>query len=330
MAELSKEERQFSLILTLISHRYGLLIDEILGSVPGYRDKYNPNNKTSLDSLKRQFERDKSDIRDLGIVIETLTLEYAWEDGHETRYRISESDYELPEDVTFSPAEFSLLRLAAEAWRDGSLSMESRHALTKLRSLGIPANDALVGVAPRINTSNDTFDVLEETLQRQGVARFLYLKPGEGAPTERTVAPLALTNRHGIWHMLGHDIDVHDQRTFLLSRMVSTPTKLPNRTFDGGAIDYSDQLENELSALELQNTAVLRVDPSSDAHIRLCAIYGPLNQASELELHFSDVNILADELTEFGDSVRALSPASLVEALQSRFGAIAHNHGGVK
>ncbi len=330
MAEVSKEERQFSLILTLISNRYGLLIDEILASVPGYHEKYNPSNDTSLASLKRLFERDKSDIRDLGVVIETIVVEFGWNDGHETRYRIAEADYELPEDVTFTPTDFSLLRLAAEAWRDGSLSKDSRHALTKLRSLGIAANDPLVGVAPRIHTSNETFDALEEALQRQGIVHFSYLKPGETAPSKRTVAPLALTNRRGIWHMLGHDVDVDAQRTFLLSRMVTTPEKLPNRSFEAGTTDYSAQLESELDALESSNEALLTVDLGSDAHTRLTAVYGSLSENGELAVRYSDVNLLADELTEFGDSVRAVSPEALKKALTDRFASIAAAHGGVK
>ena len=62
--------------------------------------------------------------------------------------------------MTFTPQEIALLNLAALAWREGSLSGESRRALMKLRSLGIDSDEPLLGYAPRLRARDAAFDPL--------------------------------------------------------------------------------------------------------------------------------------------------------------------------
>ncbi len=321
-----KVRRQFGLILTLISHRFGLLKSEILESVPEYRERYDPYAKEEPEALYQLFERDKREIRERGIVIETFETEN-FTGGQDTRYRIVEEDYDFPDDLTFSSSEITLLRLAAEAWRDGSLSEDSRHALTKLRSLGIPANEPLIGLAPRISTSAPAFEELKDILDKNGVASFLYLKPGATKPTQRNAAPLALVNRRGLWYVLAHDTDADAQRTFLLSRIVSAPKRVGTRVFEATPADYAAQLESELDALDANNLARVWVEPGSDAAIRLGATYGVPDEDSVIAIHFSDLDLLADELTEFGTTVRVSEPEALATALKARFAALVSAHG---
>jgi proteasome accessory factor B len=321
-----KVRRQFGLILTLISHRFGLLKNEIFESVPEYHERYDPYREESQEALFQLFERDKREIRERGIVIETFSVENLNSGMQDSRYRIVEEDYDFPEDITFSGAEMTLLRLAAEAWRDGSLSEDSRHALTKLRSLGIPATEPLIGLAPRITTSAPAFEELKDILERNGVATFLYLKPGETKPVQRNAAPLALVNRRGLWYVLAHDTDVDAQRTFLLSRIVSKPKRLGTRVFETESADYARVLEAELDALDALNVATVWVEPGSDAAIRLGATYGAPRSSSEIDIHYSDLDLLADELTEFGSSVRVRTPQSLAEAMKQRFSSLAKAH----
>ena len=64
------EERLFSLVLALIATEIGLTKSDILSTVQGYRHRYVVGGDNA--SLERQFERDKDDIRDLGIPLETI------------------------------------------------------------------------------------------------------------------------------------------------------------------------------------------------------------------------------------------------------------------
>ncbi len=120
-------DRQFSLVLALLATESGgLLKSEILSTVRGYADKYVEGGRN--DNLERQFERDKDAIRDLGIPLEAVESPDRPGDNQSMRYRIPKGRYELPDEVRFTPDELALLGLAAEVWRENSLSEDSQRA----------------------------------------------------------------------------------------------------------------------------------------------------------------------------------------------------------
>ena len=105
------EERLFSLVLALLATEAGLTKAEILSTVQGYRQRYSTSGDNS--NLERQFERDKDDIRELGVPLETIESPGQSGNNQNLRYRIPRGDYELPADISFSPEETTLLNLAA-------------------------------------------------------------------------------------------------------------------------------------------------------------------------------------------------------------------------
>ena len=129
-ARVPVEERLFSLVLALLATDVGLMKNEILSTVHGYSQRYTAGGSNA--NLERQFERDKEDIRELGVPLETIDSPSDPGNNQLKRYRIPRGRYELPEDITFTPEESTLLTLAARVWREGSLSAESRRALIKL------------------------------------------------------------------------------------------------------------------------------------------------------------------------------------------------------
>ncbi|HNP16377.1 MAG TPA: WYL domain-containing protein, partial [Terrimesophilobacter sp.] len=129
------EERLFSLVLALLATDQGLTKGQILSTVQGYRQRFSPNRDNA--NLERQFERDKDDIRELGVPIETLEPLGQAGNNQNLRYRIPRGEYELPRDISFTAEETALLGLAAMVWREGSLSDESRRAIIKLKALGM-------------------------------------------------------------------------------------------------------------------------------------------------------------------------------------------------
>ncbi|QWT23242.1 WYL domain-containing protein [Subtercola sp. PAMC28395] len=310
------EERLFSLVLALLASEAGLTKNEILSSVQGYRQKYAFAGDNS--SLERQFERDKDDIRELGVPLETIEPLDEPGSNHNLRYRIPKGDYDLPPDISFSPEEITLLNLAALAWREGSLSRESRHALLKLRSLGVDSIEPVLGYAPRIRTREAAFDPLTDALGRRVLVRFAYLKPGDLAPRERTVAPLALVQHQGRWHVQGIDQDVVEPRTFLLSRIVGpvTRTRIP---FQSDETHAAETALEQLDAIWEANVAVVRARADSDAETRLMKRRGSTRVSpTELSLHFTDLHLLADELAGFGPEVLVVSPPELRLAVRKR------------
>ena len=131
VSRIPVEERLFSLVLALLATETGLTKNEVLSTVQGYRQRYSAGGDNA--NLERQFERDKDDIRDLGVPLETVDSPGKAGNNQNLRYRIPRGSYELPSDITFSAEETTLLNLAAMVWREGSLSGESRRAMIKLK-----------------------------------------------------------------------------------------------------------------------------------------------------------------------------------------------------
>ncbi|MFM9878194.1 MAG: helix-turn-helix transcriptional regulator [Rhodoglobus sp.] len=325
VARIPVEERLFSLVLALLATDAGLTKNEILSTVQGYRQKFQHSGDNA--NLERQFERDKDDIRELGVPIETVESPGQAGNNQSLRYRIPRGAYELPSDISFSPEETTLLNLAAMVWREGSLSGESRRAIIKLRSLGVATTEPVLGYAPRLRVRDAAFEPLSAALEKRLVVQFAYLKPGEGAPRLRTVAPLALVQHQGRWHLYADEPESATTKTFLLRRIVS-PITTTNTTFPPPAADRSKQALAELEEVWRSRTAVVEVEPGSDAATRLGKRRDTVAASSgALELHYSDANIVADELAGFGPEVLVISPPELRDAVRDRLAKTAADHG---
>lgn len=330
------EERLFSLVLALVATEHGLTKAEILGSVQGYRQRYQPGGDNA--SLERQFERDKDDIRELGVPLETVEPPTDPGNNQLLRYRIPKVAYDLP--VTFTPAETTLLNLAAEVWREGSLSSESHRALLKLRSLGVEVDDPTIGYAPRVRVREAAFEPLRQAIDKHVVVTFAYLKPGFAEATERTVEPYALVQHEGRWHLASRDVDRDQPRTFLLSRIVG-PIAASRTSFAPPKGDVAAETIADLTRILRDTVVRIRVEPGSDAEVRLRrrVATGPAAGGSatgaaagadapdgEVDLHYTDAELVADQLASFGPEVLVLEPAELRDAVRARLLAVLDAH----
>jgi proteasome accessory factor B len=325
--EPGKVIRQFSLIHAMLASRFGLTVDEILSTVDGYRDTFDPYSEKSLAAITKSFERDKKDIRDLGIVIQTRSPADASNDNHGVRYLIDPATYVLPADVEFSRREIALLQVAARAWQHGSMNKEAIRALNKLRSLGIEPDSSLTGVRPRISGWNAAVNELGEILSEAGVAEFDYLKPGDVTPATRHAAPLALIDWNGLWYLLAWDLERNAERTFLVSRVTTVPRIVPGQRHERTTDDYAARLVAELEDLAAQNIARVRVVADSDADFRLTAKYGAADARGDIRIPTADLDLLADELVEFGSDLDIIAPEELRSRIQKRFDTLNVMHG---
>jgi len=323
--KVPNEERLFSLVLALLSTENGLTKSEILSTVQGYRQRFVHSGDNA--NLERQFERDKDDVRELGVPLETIESPEQAGNNQNLRYRIPRVDYELPDDITFSAEESTLLGLAAMVWREGSLSEGSRRAMVKLRSLGVQTAEPVLSYLPQVRVREESFEPLRDAMDRRLVVSFDYLKPGEQASTTRTVAPLALVQHQGRWHLYAKEPANDQFKTFLLRRIVSE-IRRSKTTFDYPTEDAATSALAELDAVWLSNVAMLRVEPGTDAATRLGKRRGAVAHPDcMLELQFTDLNILADELASFGPEVEAVSPPDLRSAVIDRLTRTVADHG---
>lgn len=312
-------------MLALVAAEHGLTKTDVLSTVQGYRQRSGREDRASLE---RQFERDKDDLRELGIPIETVDAPGDPGNTQTVRYRIAKRSYDLPADLTFDPEELALLRLAGAVWREGTLSAESRRALIKLRSMGVESIDPVIGISPSIRVREASFEPLNAALDRGQVVRFPYLKPGGEEPRVRTVQPRALVNHQGRWHLHGWDEVAEGTRTFLLSRIVG-PVAATGRAAPAIEGDHAVIALAQLDEILERTSALLRVAADSDAALRLGGRAEATGEGQDtLRLHYTDADVLADELAGYGPEVRVVEPAELRRRVRDRLHRILADHGG--
>lgn len=332
-SRVPSEQRLFSLVLALVVSPTGATKRDLLRSVYGYSDRYEVGGENS--ALDRQFERDKEQLRSLGIQVETRDSPLEPGNNQLTRYRISKEQLQFPADLRFDVDELTLLRLAAIAWSDGSMSEGSRHAVLKLEALGSGLDVQHLGVAPKLGPIEPGAGDLQRAIDDGRVVTFDYTNPDRDTPHARRVAPFALHRAQGRWHLLGWDLDRDAGRVFLLARMsgavrterASVPAALRER-----ASDLAGELVSQLGALAARQRAVLRVRSGSVAEARLTPYSDapgtdvPATGDVEVELPYLDAYVLAAQLVEFGPDVAVVSPPDLRELVLTALRAIAAGH----
>ena len=222
----TKIERLMNLVICLLSAEHYLTAEEIRSLVLGYGDS------TSVDAFNRMFERDKNELRDLGIPLETgRDSGRADVDG----YRINRSAYELPA-IDLDRDESAAVTMAAAVWDDPSMASVARTALLKLRAGGVELvadTDLTVGVraaTPRAMGSEVVVGVLLHAVENQLPVTFTHRPSPTAEPTRRRLEPWGVVTHRGRWYVVGHDLDRGETRTFRLSRILE-PIETGTGTF---------------------------------------------------------------------------------------------------
>ncbi len=328
MAEIPPHERLVNLVVALMASDQGLTREQILHTVSGYRQRSATNANPA--SLERMFERDKDALRSSGVRVQTIGGADP-NDVRDARYRIPRDEYELPEDIVFTPAEISLLKLAASAWRDGSISSDTHAALQKITALGIDVDEEILGFAPTVSPTDANFAVLHKAIEAGQKASFEYRRLGSDTPRLRTVVPLAVVEVEGRWHLLAFDEGVAAGRTFLLSRIISNVKLL------GDAVELDEAMRQDAEARAIGDLAELRerqrarvwVRPGSEAALRLSrrGIVSEMDP-QELSVGYVDAEFFADELASYGPEVVVREPADLLAQVRARLEMVLRSHGG--
>lgn len=206
-----KTERLLNLTILLLSSRRFVPKERIRENIEGYRD-------LSDDAFARMFERDKDELRALGVPIETGSNDQFFDD--ETGYKITRRDFELP-PIDFTPDEATVLGLAATVWQQASAAEDTAHALAKLRAAGIELDASrLTALDPQLNAREEAFEPLRQAMNDRQAVRFIYREGEE----PRIVEPWRLTLRVNSWYLIGFDRTRQAPRVFKLSRFHRQPT----------------------------------------------------------------------------------------------------------
>ena len=315
-AAVSAEDRLFCLLLALLPSDRGMSKADIFKNVRGYRDEFGKDGAT--DSLNKKFERDKEELKSMGIPLKTSEPE----NPADAVYFIPSDEYTF----SFSAAELSLLTAASAVWSESAHSVEASEA--RLRLLAADGVDsAAANLAPRIDTHDAAYPKIATAITKNQVVRFPYLKPGQAKYEVRTVTPLSVVNYDGRWHLLAFDHDREAERTFLLRRIVgkvlpvshATPAQKPDTRAANLFVRHLNELWDSLEA-------AIRVTPGTKASVALANRRSTRIDGDTYTIHYLDEAVLADELCEYGSEAIVLSPLSLRNAVVARLERLADDH----
>ena len=291
-----KSERLVNLTIALLATKRYLTKSEIFRTVEGYEG--------APEAMERMFERDKDDLRSLGISIELGTFDPIFED--EAGYRITPSSYQLnlgePDGI-----DIALLSLAASAWSGAALERESTSALIKLASLGIDSDsEALSLLTPQVNGTDQNFALITDAIVRRSDIEFEYVS-SDLSKQVRKISPYSLRGKSGSWYLVGLDREKSAARTFRLDRIVSevSVSKKVN------SYEIPDvPLEQDTS--EVTEQAILRVRKSRGHQLRsLSTLIDAGEEWDEITLPILDLSWLVRTILWHRDDVIALQPTAL-------------------
>lgn len=321
----ARAERLVNLVLCLLSSRQYLPAMSIRRIVPGYVDA------PSDEAFFRMFERDKAELRELGVPLETGRS--AGFDGSEG-YRIARRDYELPA-IDLEPDEAAAVALAARLWDSPQLAGAAQGALRKLRAAGVEVDtDNPAVVQPRVRAVEPALAPLIAAVQAGQAVTFPHRKHPSADAAVRTVEPWGVVSWRGRWYVVGHDRDRRATRCFRVSRIVG-----PVRTV--GGIDAVSRPEG----VDLLKIVAVSSEPSPVAHSarlwlaegraqglrRRATVLGELTvdgvDGDLVQLELPSLDVAARWIAGHGPDAVVVEPATLAAAVRDRLLAAAGRAG---
>ncbi len=311
-----------NLVIALLSTRSFITADRIRETVFGYSDD------ASDEAFSRMFERDKNELRDLGIPLETGRVSPS--DPAEG-YRINRESYALPA-VELTPDEAAAVAVATQLWESPELITATQSALLKLRAAGIDIEAADDDIAitstaalPGLRGSEEVLGILLSAIDSGRAVRFRH-RPSRSEPyMTRTVEPWGVVTDRGRWYLVGHDRDRDAVRTFRLSRIGADVTPIG----DAGSVSRPDGIDlREIVKRVVGDwpaTGQARVwvaEGRATALRRRGTVVGPKivggRAGDEITVDIGMFDRLAREVASYGADALALEPQSLRDDVIAR------------
>jgi proteasome accessory factor B len=311
----TRTERLVNLVICLLATRRFLTAAQIAATVPGY--EHDLDDVRGHDAFQRKFERDKAELRDLGVPLETgTTSAFDAEPG----YRIARREYALP-DVRLEPDEAAAVGIAARLWQHAGLAAAASSGLLKLRAAGVDLDpQATFGVEPVV-TVDQAFAPLEQASRERREVRFEYRTPEDDAASVRRLQPWGVVSWHSRWYVVGHDLDRAATRCFRLSRVVGPVdvTGEPGAYSRPPDVDLISHVAHWTGPVEHTGRATVLLRPGRAVGIRRVAEeVVPGSDGDRAVLRYADPDSLARWLVGYGADVVVVAPDEVRKAVVAR------------
>ena len=309
MQRVSPEERLLNLFIALSSTRVRMTKQQIRSTVYGY-DKGKQGEDPKADAaFERMFERDKEDLRRLGVPLQTVTDQAH---GDDIGYLIDASAATM-QPIDLTPAELAVLSLAVEYWRDAALGTDARQAVIKVTSRVQHEAVPELPFGARATGSRAALGVLAEALHDRRTVRFDYAS-ASSPPSTRTVDPWRIVISGGTEYLVGRDHSREASRTFRVSRILGAVTAV------GEPCSYEIPASVSLEGIAPRNAprhkAVVAVRPETGHFFRRNGRFlGTDGDWDLIEVEYVHLDGVRYDVLAHGGSVKAVSPPELVESV---------------
>jgi proteasome accessory factor B len=304
---VTRIERLINLIIALLETTRPLSAEEIHRRVAGYgQDNY--------ESFRRAFERDKDELRAMGIPIEVRKIDIL--DEHSDGYIIDKDRYYLP-DLDLEPDEVAALSLARDAIRDGRSEAEKGLLRISLDSRAAPVD------GPQVAWGDDLRQpalatIYEAQLEKRPIS-FDY-QATSGPRSKRVLEPYGLVNRRGHWYVVGNDVDRSAIRAFRLSRIQGDVVAGDGSFEVPAGFEAQDHLAAEAYEIgEQQAESLVRFDESLAWWVNQnLASAGRVENSDgsiDVTLPLGNLDALVSWVVGFGASVEIIDPPEARAAL---------------
>jgi proteasome accessory factor B len=298
-----KTERLINLTLGLLSSKRFLTKNEIFKNIAGYSG--------SPETMERMFERDKDELRSMGIEIEVGQLDPLFED--ELGYLIKSSSIQIQPNE-FTKDELLLMTMAANVWKESAFSDISKNALMKVSSIDseIGLNAVALSMIDDEGLNSDRFQRIIDAIQSKKYISFLYNN------RSRVMAPYALKSSSGFWYLIGQE-QGQPIKVFKIIRIQSEIVVEKNHSqFEIPADFKVDEFLKNATSNQTHTAKLLIRENRVNALRSRGTVQENANGWDTLEMTFDDLEQMIREILWFGDDIMVLSPPELRSEVTSR------------
>ncbi|WGX94268.1 YafY family protein [Nocardioides sp. L-11A] len=310
-----KSERLLNLLIMLLVQRRPIAKERI-------RELLYPDSR--VDAFEKMFERDKDELRSLGVPVEVATIDPFFED--EVGYRIPPEAFALP-DVELTPEEAAVVGIASRVWQHATMAQATTDAVRKLTASGIDVDlDALEIARPLLTAEEPAFERCWIAVCERNAIEFDYQRPDSEAPMRRRVQPWGVVRYSGRWYLVGHDADRQAERVFRLSRVHGEVRLVgPPGAYDVPAETDVREIARRMAPPMPNTTAVLLVRDGAGHGLRRAAeqievgVPGPDDRTGwDRVVLVRPTQGLADEVLSHGPDVVIVEPVDVREQVVAR------------
>jgi len=215
-----KFERLMNLVAFLLASPEPVPFATIRKTVVGYNDM------AREDAVEKRFDRDKKELREIGIPVEYTPSDEQGRDG----YFISRDEY-FHHELELTAEEATMLVVLANSARAGNdaINANLRSALLKM-AIDSPLQEAVQEAVAQSHVHAfsrgkrdravlDKLDTLVHAVAERRTVKFRYRKLDGRAVTQREVHPYGLGYREGEWFLVGRDLQRDALRQFKVLRI---------------------------------------------------------------------------------------------------------------